>query len=84
MGKANINATNHDDWTSLAEASFHGYPDVVKALLDSRASIETKNSDHETALDLAVRKKHKLIINEFLIHGHFDTDRDRRGNLCPK
>ncbi len=84
MGKANINATNHDDWTSLAEASFHGYPDVAKALLDREASIESKNSDHETALDLAVRKKHKLVINEFLIHGNFCTDRDRRGKLFSK
>jgi ankyrin repeat protein len=57
---------------------------LSKALLDRGASIETKNSDHETALDLAVRKKHKLVINEFVIHGHFDTDRDERGKLCPK
>ena len=70
MGKANINAANRDEWTSLAEASFHDYPDVVKALLDRGASVETKNSNNQTAVDLAVRKRHKLVINEFLSHGH--------------
>lgn len=73
-GKANINATNHDGWTSLHEASFHGYPDVVKALLDRGASTGIRSKQHRTALDIAVRRKHKLVIDEFSTRGHFDTE----------
>lgn len=74
-GKANIDAANHGGWTSLAEASFHGYHDVVKALLARGSSIEIKNDSDHTPLDLALIKKRKLVINEFRIHSHVDADR---------
>ena len=44
---------NTDDDMALIEASSSGYPDIVKILLDNGADVNAKNSNNETALQIA-------------------------------
>jgi len=50
---AKINVQTDKKWTSLMAASLRGYDVVVKLLLDRSADKTVKNSDGETALDIA-------------------------------
>ncbi|KAL5509789.1 hypothetical protein EMCRGX_G005215 [Ephydatia muelleri] len=60
---ADVNIVTSDDgWSPLITASFYGHTAIVKTLIKAGVNVNHANKDGETALDLAVEKGHKEII----------------------
>ena len=62
LDKRNIDEENRAGWTSLMEASWHGFPEIVKLLLEKGAKSELANDQGNTALMLARQRGHKVIV----------------------
>lgn len=60
--RADVNAMDSDDWTSLYKTGFNGYAEVAKVLLDT----ELKDMLSRTPLHTAVRFGHVAVVNELL------------------
>lgn len=58
-----INATDQFGWTALMMAAYEGHLDVTKVLLRLGADVHIVNKKNETALALATRAKHNVIVN---------------------
>lgn len=72
-GKAEVNAMNKDDKTPLFEAAWHGHEQVVKRLLEAKASINLRcNKGFHgglTALGAAMWKNRHQVINLLQSYG---------------
>lgn len=62
LGKADVNAANQDGWTPLAEASWFGWPEIVKSLLSKGAKKDMCTSTGDSPQILAGARKHQEIL----------------------
>ncbi|KAL9054389.1 MAG: hypothetical protein Q9162_004191 [Coniocarpon cinnabarinum] len=62
---ANIDESNHWQWTPLHFASSHGHSDTVELLIHKGANREKRNRNSETPLSVALRK-HQRGIADYL------------------
>ena len=57
----NINAMDYSDWTALHHASYSGYTNIVKILIEAGADRTIRNMDgQQTALDVAYKNKNEV------------------------
>jgi len=49
--------------TALMIAAEHGYPEMLKIIMEHGANIDIKNYNNETAHDIAMKKNHTEIMN---------------------
>lgn len=63
-GKADINSKDKYCETALMRASWRGYSEIVKYLVEKRADINIKNNNGKTALDLADSKEIKEVLRK--------------------
>ncbi|XP_031632817.1 G patch domain and ankyrin repeat-containing protein 1 homolog [Contarinia nasturtii] len=68
----NVNVTDQFGWTALMMAVCDGHLDAVKVLIRRGANIDIENKQNDTALKLAEKRKHQLII-EFLKQKQTET-----------
>ena len=72
-GKAEVNAMSYDDKTPLFEAAWYGHEQVVKRLLEAKASINIRSNRRFhgglTALGGAMRKKRHQVIKLLRSYG---------------
>ena len=61
---AELEAQQKDKWTALHFSAHYEHLAVVQYLVENGAHISTKNSDGETALDLAHKEGHTKIAKE--------------------
>ncbi|WP_410542263.1 ankyrin repeat domain-containing protein [Wolbachia endosymbiont of Tetranychus urticae] len=64
-----INIRSGKSWTLLHVASYKGYNEIVKILLNNRAQIDAVNKDGHTALHLAAYYGHHLVVETLLKNG---------------
>ena len=58
--RVDVNATDDDGGSSLADASASGFDEIVELLLSKKGiEVNLKDSDGETALDCAIRGEHE-------------------------
>jgi ankyrin repeat protein len=50
---ADVDAKREDQWTALHDASYFGYFDIVKALLERGANVDERNDEGRTPFQLA-------------------------------
>lgn len=73
--KADINNTDGQGRTPLFWASYSGYSDVVRYLIDQGANVNIKNQDGKTALDIARDKSHYIIV--MLLEKEINKEREK-------
>jgi ankyrin repeat protein len=66
--KVNINTKDHDDWTPLRLAVQNGYFEVVKLLIEEKASVDAIIKEDWTPLHLAAQKGYLAVV-KLLIKG---------------
>ena len=59
---ATVDAVGNNGWTALHLAAYHGYIQVVEALLNAGADKAVKDKNGRTALDDAQRKNHPAVV----------------------
>ncbi len=77
--KGNVNAKNKNGWTSLMIASYYGYTNLVKALIEDGADVNEKNNDGVTALMWASSEGHNDIVTQ-LINSKADVNAKNKRN----
>ena len=62
--RANINATDHQGFSALIMASFFGYTEIVKMLIDAGADVNAETKTKHTALTLTLERHedHKSLV----------------------
>lgn len=70
---ANIDFKNKNGATALMGAAFKGHINVVKSLIDRKASINLTNIEERSALSVAVKSRHTKVI-EYLIEKGASVD----------
>lgn len=70
-GNAIVDSANKYQWTALHKASFKGYLDIVRLLINHKGNINLQTSDGNTALMLASWKGKLNVVKELL-----DNDAD--------
>ena len=74
---------NHIGWTALAIACAGGHTEVAQALLDARADVNLRSSDHgSTALHLAVEGGHEGVVASLLDAGADKAATNSRGKTA--
>lgn len=70
------NVADHQGWTALMHAAWKGADDVVRLLVDGGASLDVRNCDGDTALQICLRRKDKLMFRtkDLLTDGLLDRD----------
>eukprot|EP00930_Biecheleria_cincta_P073968 TRINITY_DN61214_c0_g1_i1.p1 TRINITY_DN61214_c0_g1~~TRINITY_DN61214_c0_g1_i1.p1 ORF type:complete len:585 (-),score=153.33 TRINITY_DN61214_c0_g1_i1:60-1784(-) len=76
-----VGVTPAQRWSALHQAAASGDADMVKFLLDKGASIDVKNKDGETPLDVAADDKTKAILKDSTKRG---TKRKAQDEPAPK
>jgi len=66
---------------AVAQAAFHGYVDLLQALVDRRAHVGQKNVHGDSALLLAVRAGREHVANVLLERGAWQVEEKKRAVL---
>lgn len=59
----NVNGTDQFGWSALMMAACDGHIDVVKFLIRRGAKTDIEDKQKDTALSLAMRNKHQMVVN---------------------
>ncbi len=79
LSKGNVNAKNKNGWTSLMIASYYGYTDLVKTLIEDGADVNEKNNDGVTALMWSASEGHTEVTRQ-LINAKADVNARNKNN----
>jgi ankyrin repeat protein len=60
---------NRDGWTPLHEASWYGYLDMIRLLLEHGANVEATNNNRRTPLHLATQNGQLAAVQLLVEHG---------------
>lgn len=61
---ADVNVVNkYSDYSALAIACDQGHHEIVKLLVERGASLQRKTFDRKTPLDIAIHRKHTLVVD---------------------
>lgn len=63
LNNRSINVTDQFGWTALIMAAYEGHLDTVKLMIRLGAKIDIENSQKDTALTLAAKRKHEQVVD---------------------
>ena len=75
-----VNSRGFDNSTPLHMASFRGYEEVARILLEGDADVTAQDDDGRTPLHVASGEGHLQVVRALLEHGASTTARDKAGS----
>lgn len=73
-GGTDATITNEDGWLPLHAAASKGYVDILELLLDmSKVQVNSRDINHQTALQVAAKKGHQDVIHLLLRNGALES-----------